>query len=152
MAPERARHNLGKAEIWSVLRTAVRAAGLRNVVYTDGMGVVIDDDTSRGPDVVVSASAHNDPDTMTVDDPLIIVEVVSPSSEKTDSVDKLAEYFSLPSVRHYVLVWQKTAIIEHHARADDGVIVMRTVRAGDTLRFDPPGFEVKVAELLASGG
>ncbi len=44
MAAERVRHNLGKAEIWLVLRTALRAAGLRNVVYNDGMGVVIDHD------------------------------------------------------------------------------------------------------------
>ena len=100
MAPKRARHNLGKAEIWLVLRSAVRAAGLENIVYTDGMGVLIDDDTSRGPDAIVSASEHIDPDTMVIDDPLIVVEVVSPTSEKTDAVDKFAEHFSLPYVRH----------------------------------------------------
>ncbi len=84
---------------------------------------------------------------MTVDDPLIIVEVVLPTSGKTEPVDKLAEYFSRPTVRHDVLVWQKNGTIEHHTRDDGGVITTLALRAGDTLRFDPPGFEVLVADL-----
>ena len=152
MAPERLRHNLSKAEIWVVLRAALRAAGLSNTVFTDGAGVEISDVTGRGPDAVVAASADHDLDAMMVDDPLIVVEVVSPSSEKTDTIDKLAEYFSLPSVRHYIVVWPAESRLDHHARDDHGVVVKRTLRPGDTLRFDPPGFEVQVANLLSVKG
>ncbi len=152
MAPERLRHNLSKAEIWLALRAALKAAGLSNTVFTDGAGVEITDVTGRGPDAVVAASADHDLDAMTVEDPLIVVEVVSPSSEKTDTVDKLAEYFSLPTVRHYVVVWPAEKRLDHHARDEYGVIVKQTLRSGDTLRFDPPGFEVEVVDLLRVGG
>ena len=151
MSPERIRHNLGKAEIWSVIRQAARAAGLTNTVFTDGVTVITDRlaNTGREPDCIVAAGSDHDPDSMTVDDPLIIVEVVSPSTEKTDTVDKLAEYFTIPTVRHYVIVRQTERVIEHHARGAKGRVRKRVAKPGDTLKFDPPGFEVAVDALLA---
>ena len=148
MAPERLRHINRKAEVWLALRGAIREAGLTNVVFTDGVGIVIDDGTSREPDVVVGASSEYDPDALAVDDPLIVIEVVSPTSEKRDAVDKLADYFTLPSVRHYLLVREENGQVDHHTRSGAGPIVKTILRAGDILRLDPPGFAVKVAALL----
>jgi hypothetical protein len=46
MAPERARHNLAKLAVARALSDAVARAGLPCTVFTDGMTVVIDNDTS----------------------------------------------------------------------------------------------------------
>ena len=51
-----------------------------------------------------------------------------------------------------MLVWQKSGTIKHHVRDEDGLIATRTLRSGDMLRFEPPGFEVKAADLLSVGG
>ena len=41
---------------------------------------------------------------MEVNEPIIVVEVVSPSSRGIDSGAKLVAYFSLPTVRHYLIM------------------------------------------------
>ncbi len=110
---------------------------------------MIDDETTREPDAIVAAGADFDPDSLTVDDPLIIVEVVSPDSVKRDTVEKLTEYFSLPTVQHYLVVWQVEERVDHYARDAKGATTLAPLRTGDVLRFDPPGFEVSVTELLA---
>ena len=59
------------------------------------MTVVIDNDTSREPDAAVQCDVAIDLDSMVLEAPLIVVEVVSPSSERDDTGDKLVEYFSV---------------------------------------------------------
>ena len=152
MPPERLRHINRKAEVWLALRGAVRAAGLPNVVFTDGVGIVIDDGTIREPDAVIGARSEYDRDSLTVDDPLVVIEVVSPTSEKRDAIDKLADYFAVPSVYHYLLIREEDGVVEHHARTAAGPIVKASLRAGETLRLDPPGFDVAVSDLLGTGG
>ena len=104
MAPERAGHNRRKALIWQVLRRAVQAAGLRCEVYTDGMTVEVGD-SDYEPDAVVHFDGKLPDDAVAVPDPLVIVEVLSPSTSATDRAWKLHEYFRLPSLRHYLIVW-----------------------------------------------
>ena len=70
------------------------------MVFTDGMTVKIDKHTSREPDAAVQCGAKVNLDSITLDAPMIVVEVVSPSSERDDTGSKLAECFSVPSILH----------------------------------------------------
>ena len=150
MSPERLRHNVSKAEIWLVLRNALRAAGKHNAVFTDGVHVKTGPETSRGPDCMVAVGPMDgrDMDEKLIDDPLILVEVISPDSEERDTVDKLAEYFRLPTAAHYLVVWPEEATIGHYARIGPGGPYKVLLRPGDRLRLDPPGIEVDVAAML----
>src|SRR5205085_8948379 len=47
MAPERVRHNLVKAAVFRALDNAVRTANLPCTVFTDGVGIVINESTVR---------------------------------------------------------------------------------------------------------
>ncbi len=51
---------------------------------------------------------------------------------------KLADYFRLPSVRHYLIVRTEDRTVIHHARGEDGTIVTQIVRDAP-IRLDPPG-------------
>jgi Uma2 family endonuclease len=84
---------------------------------------------------------------MVLDKPLIVVEVVSPSSSSTDANQKLAEYFSVPSIMHYLIVWPKQNYCYHHERIDDNKVLTTIVRSG-TIEFDPPGIQVSVFDFL----
>lgn len=154
MAPERLRHVVGKSAVWLVLRDALVAARLENVVFTDGVSLQTKPRNCREPDCIIAAGplAGRDPDTMTIDDPLVVVEVVSPNSEDTDAGAKLVEYFGMPTVEHDVLVWPKDGRVDHCARNGLAGPVRVTLRAGDRLRLDPPGIEVDVAALLGGAG
>jgi Uma2 family endonuclease len=58
-------------------------------------------------------------DRLSVRNPVVVVEVVSPGSEDYDRTDKVAIYKAIPSVRDFLIVDSDARTIEHHARADD---------------------------------
>jgi Uma2 family endonuclease len=141
MAPERSAHALTKANVWRRLTEAIERDALLCIVYPDGMAVVIDETTTYEPDALVRCGPPVPPDTVKLTDPVIVVEVLSPSTRARDHGDKLIDYFRLPSVSHYLIVRTEDFAIIHHARNPDGTILTRIVRDG-VLRLDPPGLMV----------
>jgi Uma2 family endonuclease len=49
--------------------------------------------------------------------PLLIVEVLSPSTEGYDRGEKFRKYRSIPSLREYILISQSEAYIEHYSKS-----------------------------------
>jgi len=147
MAPERVRHNLVKAAVFRALDNAIRAARLPCTVFTDGVGIIINENTVREPDASVQCGGELDLDSMTLDAPLIVVEVASPSSERQDTHAKLVEYFSVQSIRHYLVVLPEQGVVVHYRRNDGGAIDTRIGREG-VIDLTPPGIAVSVADLL----
>jgi Uma2 family endonuclease len=141
MAPERAAHARVKAHIWRRLTEGIETANLQCEAYPDGMAVEIDDATTYEPDALVRCGTPLPPDAIKLNDPIIVVEVLSPSSLARDSGAKLADYFRLPSVRHYLIVRTEDRVVIHHARGDDGAIATRIIRDGPLL-LDPPGISL----------
>ena len=84
-------------------------------VFVSGPKVQIDAETAFEPDVVVSCAEV--PDGLLVPEPLIVVEVLSPSTRDKDFTVKLAGYAALPSVAHYLLVDTQRRLVVHHHRA-----------------------------------
>jgi Uma2 family endonuclease len=150
MAPERLRHVRTKAAVYLELRNAVERAGVPCEAFGDGLGVAIDDDHLRIPDALIQCGEQFDPDSMVAANPVVVVEVVSPSSQRSDTGEKLAEYFSAPSIRHYLIVNPFRRVVTHHARADDGKIETTIVGDGE-IRLFPPGLAVSAAALFGSG-
>ena len=62
------------------------------------MAVQIDSVTSYEPDALVRCGERLPPDAVKVVDPLIVVEVGSPSSLGRDTGVKFTDYFRLPSL------------------------------------------------------
>jgi Uma2 family endonuclease len=145
IAPERASHNGRKMLAWLALHRAVSEAGLACHVYGDGMTVEVDD-SDYEPDVVLHRGPSLPDDALVVPDPLVIVDVLSPSTGSTDRAWKRGEHFRLTSLRHYLIVWADKPQIVHHRRSDDGS-VETAVLTGGTLRLDPPGVTIAVADI-----
>jgi Uma2 family endonuclease len=146
MASERAAHR------WVKHRAAValeRAAGpLRNChVEPDGATVKIDVSTAFDPDALVYCGPKVGPDTIIVPDPVIVIEVLSPSTQGIDSAAKLTGYCKVPSIQHYLILDPVEREIVHHQRVADGSI-RTTIHASGDLRLDPPGMTVPVAECF----
>ena len=145
MAPERARHAEVKLATQVALQSAIRRAELPCHVLPDGMTIRIDRNTAHEPDALIYCGPKLARDAIEVPNPLIVVEVLSPSTRHVDAAAKLAGCFSLPSVLHYLLIDPDRPLVIHHARSADSAI---TTRINDPLlRFDPPGIEVSLAEL-----
>jgi Uma2 family endonuclease len=138
MAPERSAHALTKFHIARQLADRIEAGNLPCQAYPDGMAVEVDDHTVYEPDALVRCGAPLAPDAIKLTDPVIIVEVQSPSTSARDAGPKLIDYFRLPSVRHYLIVRVENRTVVHHQRGENGIILTRIVREGPIL-LDPPG-------------
>ena len=147
MSPERVAHNRTKIQVLLTLRQALLMAGVAGEVFIDGLTVPIDDHTAYEPDVLVRCGAPLPPDQMKVLDPVILVEVKSPSTAHMDTSAKLIGYFKLPSVCHYLFVDPDARRVTHHRRTADGTVAADTLTSG-IIRLDPPGLTVEAADLF----
>ncbi len=147
MPPERVGHNLLKGEVLLALDRAVKHADLPYYAFVDGAAVVIDEEHVREPDAAVQSKAATNLDAITLEAPLIVVEITSPSPERDDTGEKLVEYFSVPSIQHYLIINPVKKVVIHHARGQGGDIVTRIANSGE-IDLTPPGMTVPVAELL----
>ncbi len=123
-------------------------AGAACEAFTDGMTIEIDEGTDYEPDAVVRCGDRLDDAAVAVPDPVIIVEVTSPSTRTTDSGDKLADYFRVASVRHYLIVRADRRQVIHHRR--DGERIETRIIGEGSLRLDPPGITVLVEAFYAA--
>ena len=74
------------------------------------------------PDVLVACPPLEYDDNLkdTLTNPVVIIEVLSPSTEAYDRGDKWAHYQRLTSLRDYVLVSQDRPRVEHYTRTSEG--------------------------------
>ncbi len=71
------------------------------------------------PDVLVSGE-QNPENSYFRNQPILIVEVLSPSTQEIDRREKLLFYQQMPSVQEYVVVEQQKMLLEIHRRQLDG--------------------------------
>ncbi len=76
--------------------------------HTESFGIDVGNSV-RYPDVMVEALSSGEDDLVT-DAPVLLVEVLSPSSVGTDMTVKAAEYLTLPSLQLYIVASQDEPI------------------------------------------
>jgi Uma2 family endonuclease len=95
----------------------------------------------RYPDVMVVPVIDDEDDDM-VHQAVLIAEILSPSTEKTDRNEKLKEYSKIPSVQYYLLVSQEETVIELYKR--NGNIFEYSFYTEKTDIIDLPFFDIKL--------
>jgi Uma2 family endonuclease len=149
MSPETAGHADKKGAVYLALLASVRAKRLPCHVFPDGMTVRIDETTLYEPDALVYCGQKLPPSAIEVRNPVVVVEVLSPSTRQFDVAIKLAGYFRLPSVAHYLIVDPTQPLILHHSRGPGDDILTRVITDG-TITLDPPGLELAVADIYSA--
>lgn len=147
MSPERAEHARSKATIWRALDAAIKQAGLACEAYVEGLAVVVDDETSYEPDALVNCGAPVPPQSVTAPSPVVVVKVLSPSSRNLDKSVKLADYFRVPGLAHYLVVDLGRRHVLHYRQQADGIITVTIIKHG-AIALDPPGLSITVADCV----
>ena len=147
LAPGRAAHVDAKFSSALALKSAIQKAGVDCHAYVDGLAVVIDENTSFEPDALVNCGPRVPADSLAATNPVVVLEVLSPSTKRQDSSVKLKGYFKVPSIMHYVIVDPASRVVVAHQRRADGGIATTIVHSGE-LRLDPPGISVPVTALF----
>jgi len=110
-------------------------------------GVATIGDTVRYPDAVVTCTKFSARDRV-VPNPVIVFEVVSPSSVRIDRVIKLREYQAVSTIRRYVIVEPDAIAITVFSRDHEGEAFRATGLAeDDILQLTEVGIEIPVAAI-----
>jgi len=84
----------------------------------------------------------------TTDAPIVVIEVLSPSTRHKDRTEKLSNYKRLPSLQEILLVEQDVRQVEVHRRSEAGWI-SDTIRDEESVTLRSVGVSVPLAEIYA---
>jgi len=121
-------HNLIAGNIFASLHAQLD--GSASEIYASDMRVRTPDDLLTYPDVVAVCGEpqFGDAEFDTLLNPVLIVEVLSKSTEVYDRVTKLERYRTIPSLAEILLVAQDRPRVEHWIRQGDGRWVVEDVQ------------------------
>ncbi len=143
-APERGAHLRVKAGVYKALDRAIAIAG--GVCQALPGGATVETgESDYEPDALVNCGEAMADDAVAAPNPVVVVEVLSPGTSSTDTGGKLADYFRVPSIAHYLIVHPVRRTVTHHQRVGDRIETLVVVRGPITL--DLPGIVVTVEEI-----
>jgi Uma2 family endonuclease len=145
MAGAGARHNRIALNIAGRLNDHL--AGDKCEAFMADMKIRVTPDLFYYPDVVVTCDeAGGDPYFRT--SPRLIIEVLSPTTERIDRHEKLAAYKTCESVQEYVLISQEGMMIELHRRTNDNEWQTYIfTEAEDLCTFESVGLSLSLGDI-----
>ena len=144
------RHEVIVSNIGAPLKPAMDRRGCR--AYQGGMRVQLDARSNNidkvKPDIVVQCGKNDRAGDLLhyITDPIVIVEVLSPSTMDVDRGAKLDFYKLMRTVMHIAIVYQDQLRIEHYRRQPEGWVCDVLTHASDTLHFEMVEFRLPVSE------
>jgi Uma2 family endonuclease len=101
------------------------------------------------PDVVVACGEiqFEDDQVDTLLNPVVVIEVLSPSSEAYDRGEKFAHYRRLDSLQEYLLVSQDKVRVERYVRHGDQWVLSERSSLEDVLRVDAIDCSVRLSDI-----
>lgn len=117
MAGTSDRHNLIAGSLYAALLTHLRNSSCDP--FFGDIKVRVAPDVYYYPDVLVSCEQTPE-NPYFRNEPILIVEVISPSTKEIDRREKLLFYQKMPSVQEYAVVEQEKMHVEVHRRQPNG--------------------------------
>jgi len=147
LSAETAGHVRVKGLAFRALQDAITRARVPCEALPEGLTVRIDRMNAYEPDALVQCGAAVADRSLEAPNPVVVIEVISPSSRAFDRGTKRDGYFSLPSVQHYLVLDPEQRTVTHNFRRADGGLDSHDLRSG-ALRLHPPGLDLDVASLF----
>lgn len=123
-------HNVAAMNLVIALRQHLRGSACR--VYASDVKLRVEAaDCYFYPDLMVTCSAVDAADRLIKREPLLVVEVLSPSTAAFDRGDKFAAYRTLPSLREYLLVDVEQRRCELYRLGPEGLWVLHPGASGE---------------------
>jgi Uma2 family endonuclease len=148
MAGASREHNLATTNVISSLHSQLRGRSCE--VYTSDMRIRVPaTELFTYADVVVACGEpqFDDAELDTLLNPVLIVEVLSGSTEDYDRGTKFAHYRTIPSFSEYVLIAQDRVHVEHFVRQAEGWLLTETDDLGQTVELPSIGCRLALADV-----
>jgi Uma2 family endonuclease len=138
-------HSLITQNIHAALRDRLRGSGCRPLGPDVGVATV--GTAIRYPDALVTCSPF-DGDALTVPGVVVIFEVLSAGTSRTDRIIKVREYAAVASIRRYVILESTSVGLTVHERTGPNELwQVTTLLAEDILRMPELAIEVPVGDF-----
>jgi Uma2 family endonuclease len=115
-------------------------------VYNSDMRLQLSKSCYVYPDVMVSCDHRDQEHSDNIHYPCIVIEVLSPSTEVTDRIKKLAYYRECPSIQEYVMIDSQKYLVDLYRRESEGWI-LKTLSFQDTFVLKSIGAHILVEEI-----
>ena len=138
-------HNLIAGNIFAKLRGLVRGGPCR--VYISDMKLRVK--TWKAyyyPDVMVTCDP-TDSDANYKERPSLVVEVLSPSTERTDRREKMLAYRTLPDLREYLLVATDKQHVELYRRDAQDEWQLTNINPSDGIHLESLGYDLSLNDI-----
>jgi Uma2 family endonuclease len=101
------------------------------------------------PDLAISCEPiqFEDDHVDTLLNPVVVIEVLSPSTEAYDRGEKFAHYRRLDSLQEYLLVSQDTMRVERYVRQGEQWVLSEVSAADDVLEIGAIGCSVRLGDV-----
>ncbi len=153
MAGASLNHNLIAANLGGELRNKLKGTPCK-VVGSD-QRVLAADDRYTYPDLTVFCNApvfDRRDGQMTITNPTVLIEVLSPSTEVSDRGEKMIRYLNLRSLQEYFLVSQDKPQVLSYCREPDGRWIVTPVveSMSASVTFQSLGVHIPLGEIYAN--
>lgn len=106
-------HSTIASNLWTALRDSLRGSVCRAF---SGDTKIVANNSIRYPDLSVTCTpVRGDEDTVL--EPVLVVEVISPSTEREDRGRKKFDYFATPSIQQYAIIEQDARRVDLYTRS-----------------------------------
>ena len=140
------RHNLIVGNLVFALRSVARVPPCR--IYSEAVKLRAAPNVIYYPDVMVACGPDNG-DPLIEDAPCLLVEVVSPGTERTDRFEKRLAYRQIPTLLAYLIVDRETRQVERHWREPQGPWQSEVISGTGRLPLPCPPGELALDEVYA---
>ena len=148
------RHNVIAGNLFAELRTHLKGTPCRALIESVKLRLR-KEQSYFYPDVMVTREERLqalDSQQQIVDAPVVIIEILSPTTEATDRREKLRAYRTLPSLKEYLLVSQERAQVEIYRRRGDIGWDIITYEPGDTVEIASLELKLGMNEIYFESG
>ena len=146
MTPTKYYHNVICYNL--MFRLGISLANTDCQVLVTGQGVKAGEGNYLIPDVsVVCGQPETEADTRILLNPIVVVEVISPSSVTHDRILKRDLYESVNSIQAYLIVEQDQALVELYTRSETGWQLQTFDSLDDELELEALGCRLALREI-----
>jgi Uma2 family endonuclease len=145
-------HNLIGLNLAASFRQSLRGRPCK--VLMEGVQLAVEEGRHYTyPDVMITCDPDDQRAKRILHAPVLLIEVLSPSTAEYDRGRKFKQYQKLLSLKHYLLVSQTSWLVEWYRREENNIwSITSLVEAADALAIPELNIDLTVAEIYEGTG
>ena len=140
-----ANHSVISGNVHRILHNLLRGSPCQ--VYNSDLRIDLSEERYVYPDVSVSCDPRDRGEVTVMHYPILVVEVLSSSTESLDRGDKALSYREHPTIQEYLLVSTKRPLIEIFRRGKGDLWLLSTLHLNDEVHLASLGVNFPVKEV-----